>query len=121
MVRNKIKFIESDMFENIPTEKFDIIVSNPPYIETDVIPTLSQEVQKEPHIALDGGFDGMHFYKIIINNSGNYLEPNGKVFLEIGFDQKDKLFNLIEHSEICHNPVCIKDLSGNDRVITYNK
>ena len=120
LVRNKITFIESDMFQNIPSEKFDIIVSNPPYIETDVIKSLSIEVQKEPNIALDGGFDGMHFYKIIINNTSNYLNSNGKVFLEIGFNQKDKIFNLIKQSEIDFNPVCIKDLSGNDRVITYN-
>lgn len=120
LVHKKINFIESDMFKNIHTTDFDIIVSNPPYIETNVISTLSAEVQKEPHIALDGGFDGTHFYKIIINNSSDYLKPNGKIFLEIGFDQKSKIFNLIEQSESCFDPICIKDLSGNDRVITYN-
>ena len=119
LVHKKINFIESDMFNNINENNFDIIVSNPPYIETNVIPTLSYEVQQEPHIALDGGFDGLHFYKIIINNSCNYLKNNGKVFLEIGYDQKDKIFNLLEQSIFSSKPICIKDLNGNDRVITY--
>lgn len=119
LVHNKITFIESDMFENIKDTKFDIIVSNPPYIETNVIPTLSNEVQKEPHIALDGGNDGLDFYKIIINNVKKYLKPNGKVFLEIGFDQKEKLFELIKNADFDVEPTCVKDLSDNDRVIIY--
>lgn len=119
LVHNKITFIESNMFENIEESEFDIIVSNPPYIETNVIPTLSSEVQQEPHIALNGGNDGLDFYKIIVNSSKKYLKPNGKVFLEIGFDQKEKLFELINNSDYNTEPVCIKDLGGNDRVIIY--
>lgn len=119
LVHNKITFIESNMFENIEESEFDIIVSNPPYIETNVIPTLSSEVQQEPHIALNGGNDGLNFYKIIVNSSKKYLKPNGKVFLEIGFDQKEKLFELINNSDYNTEPVCIKDLGGNDRVIIY--
>lgn len=119
LVHTKINFIESNMFENIPETKYDIIVSNPPYIETDIINTLSQEVQKEPHLALDGGYDGLKFYKIIANNSYNYLSENGKVFLEIGFNQKDKLYDIINNSEHFKNPTCIKDLEQNDRVIIF--
>lgn len=119
LVHTKINFIESNMFENIPEAKYDIIVSNPPYIETDIINTLSQEVQKEPHLALDGGYDGLKFYKIIVNNSYNYLSENGKVFLEIGFNQKDKLYDIINNSEHFKNPTCIKDLEQNDRVIIF--
>lgn len=119
LVHNKITFIESNMFENIEESEFDIIVSNPPYIETNIIPTLSSEVQQEPHIALNGGNDGLDFYKIIVNSSKKYLKPNGKVFLEIGFDQKEKLFELINNSDYNTEPVCIKDLGGNDRVIIY--
>ena len=82
LVHNKITFIESNIFENIRETEFDIIVSNPPYIETNVISLLDEEVQKEPLIALDGGADGLEFYKIIINNSCNYLSENGKLFLD---------------------------------------
>lgn len=119
LVHKKIRFIESDMFKNIQTNQFDIIVSNPPYIESETIKTLSPEVQKEPKLALDGGQDGLDFYKIIINNSKNYQNPNGKVFLEIGYNQKESLFELIKAANSKNTPTCIKDLSGNDRVIIY--
>lgn len=117
LVHSKISFIESDMFSNININDFDIIVSNPPYIETNTILSLDADVQKEPKIALDGGIDGLDFYKIIINNGFNYLKNNGKLFLEIGYNQKDKLFELISESEYFTEPICIKDLSNNDRVI----
>ena len=68
----KVKLIESDLFENID-EKFDIIVSNPPYVETDEIGDLALDVQNEPHLALDGGKDGLDFYRSIINQAKNYL------------------------------------------------
>ena len=117
LVHTKINFIESDMFSNINFNDFDIIVSNPPYIESDVISTLDLEVQQEPKLALDGGVDGLDFYKIIINNSYNYLKNSGKLFLEIGYNQKDALFDLILNSKFFSNPVCVKDLDNNDRVI----
>lgn len=116
-VRTKITFIESDMFENIDTTDFDIIVSNPPYIETSTIETLDLEVQKEPVIALDGGLDGLKFYRIIINNAPSFLGKNGKLFFEIGYNQKDALFDLINQNSNLTNPVCIQDLGANDRVI----
>ena len=120
-VIDKVEFIESDMFENIKTNDFDIIVSNPPYIEKDVIETLSPEVQKEPHLALDGGNDGLSFYRIIISQSSNFLKINGKLFLEIGYNQKEAVFKLIENSKVLVNPVCMKDLEENDRVIICEK
>ena len=119
LVHKKINFIESDMFKNIPHKKFDIIVSNPPYIEKDIISTLSTEVQKEPFIALNGGIDGLDFYRIIIDNRNKYLALNGKLFLEIGYDQKDKVLDLILSANSKYSPKCVKDLSGNDRVIIY--
>lgn len=120
LVHKKIKFIESDMFKNIKDCKFDIIVSNPPYIETSIIPTLSQEVQKEPLIALDGGNDGLDFYRVIINNADNYLKTNGGVFLEIGYNQKNKVIEYIKQTHKETKPICFKDLGDNDRVVFYN-
>ncbi len=117
LVQNKIDFIKSDMFEGIPKKDFDIIVSNPPYIETDTISKLSQEVQNEPTLALDGGIDGLDFYRTIIDDSHTYLSNGGKLFLEIGYNQKNALFNLAKESTFFSDCVCIKDLSGNDRVI----
>lgn len=119
LVHTKIKFIESDMFTDINETNFDIIVSNPPYIEKDVISTLSKEVQKEPHLALDGGIDGLDFYRTIVNTGRNYLVNNGKIFVEIGYNQKDKLFNLINDFDKSLNKECVKDLDGNDRVIIF--
>lgn len=105
-----IKFIQSDMFENID-KKFDIIVSNPPYIRKDVIKTLPIDVQKEPHIALDGGNDGLKYYRIIEKNYKEYLNDKGIILLEIGYDQKEEV------QELFKNSICIKDFAGNDRVI----
>ncbi len=108
----QINFINSNMFENID-EKFDIIVSNPPYIETETIKKLSKDVQQEPHIALDGGFDGLEFYKIIASEYEKYLNDNGTLLLEIGYNQKQSVIELF----INRNVECIKDLAQNDRVI----
>lgn len=109
---NNIEFIISDMFDNIKETNFDIIVSNPPYIETDVIPLLSEEVKKEPIIALDGGKDGLKFYKIILSEYKKYLESEGYLLLEIGYDQAKSVGKLINS-----NYNIIKDLAGNDRVV----
>ena len=81
-VLDKCKFIKSNMFENIE-EKYDVIVSNPPYIKSKIIKTLEKEVQNEPLIALDGGEDGLDFYKIIIQTSYKHLKENGILALEI--------------------------------------
>ena len=116
-VENQITFIESDLFEKVRKEKFDIIVSNPPYIKKDIIKTLNIEVQKEPIIALDGGYDGLYFYRKIINNGYEYLKFNGYICLEIGYDQKIDVIELIENEEKYIDTYCKRDLYGNDRVI----
>lgn len=108
----QINFINSNMFESIK-EKFDIIVSNPPYIETKVINKLSKDVQSEPYIALDGGEDGLKYYKIIASEYEKYLNDNGTLLLEIGYNQKQSVIELF----INRNVECIKDLAQNDRVI----
>lgn len=115
-VESQLTFIQSNMFEKVE-KKFDIIVSNPPYIKTDVIPKLDKQVQNEPHIALDGGKDGLKFYKIIIEEAKKYLKENGKLILEIGYDQKEEVENLIKQSGQYKKIEVIKDLSQNDRVI----
>lgn len=117
LVRKKIEFIESDMFNKIYKDDFDIIVSNPPYIKTKVIEKLDRQVKNEPYIALDGGADGLKFYKIIIENAYKYIKNEGKVFLEIGYDQKNELINLFKENSHYENIYSKKDLGGNDRII----
>ena len=119
-VENKIKFINSDMFNNIE-EKFDIIVSNPPYIETVTINKLEIEVQNEPHLALDGGIDGLKFYKIIANNAFKYLNENGYLILEIGYNQQESVTQLLQDTGKYKNIETIKDLGGNYRVVIARK
>lgn len=108
----KINFIESNMFKNI-SETFDVIVSNPPYIKTDEISKLSKQVQNEPKLALDGGKDGLDFYRIIAKEVTNYLNNDGALFLEIGFDQGQAVADMFKNSKI------IKDYAGNDRVMVW--
>ena len=110
-------FLQSDLFNDIPKEKYDIIVSNPPYIKKDIIKTLNQEVQKEPIIALDGGIDGLKFYHKIISNSYEFLKYGGYLCLEIGYDQKIDVIELKEKEEKYVNTYGKKDLYDNDRII----
>ena len=115
-VIEKCNFILSDMFENVQ-EKFDAIVSNPPYIQTKVIKTLDKEVQNEPKLALDGGEDGLEFYKVIAKNAYKYLNDSGVLALEIGYDQKEEVIELLELEDKYTDIYCKKDLAGNDRII----
>ena len=114
---NKITFIESDIFENLPLEKYDIIVSNPPYIRKEIIKTLNKDVQREPLIALDGGDDGLDFYRKIIKESYEYLKFKGYLCLEIGYDQKEDVIDLINQEDKYINTYSKKDLFGNDRIV----
>ena len=118
--QNKIQIIKSDLFENINT-KFDIIVSNPPYIKTDIIKTLDIEVQKEPNLALDGGPDGLNIYRRIISKAYNFLNPNGYLCFEIGYNQKEAVIKLIEEEGKYKEIFSKKDLAGNDRIIICKK
>ena len=109
-----VRFIESNLFENIQEQKFNIIVSNPPYIRSNVINNLPKQVQNEPHLALDGGEDGLKFYKKIIEQACNYIE-NGYLILEIGYDQKEDVENLLKENKNYSEIKTIQDFSGNDR------
>ena len=117
-VKNNIEFIESNLFDKIKERKFDIIVSNPPYIETETIKTLSKDVQSEPKIALDGGKDGLDFYRKIAESGSKYLNRQGYICLEIGYNQRIAVRQILENKKRYVNINCIKDLCGNDRVIT---
>lgn len=118
----KINFINSDLFENIK-EKFDIIVSNPPYIATSEIEKLSAQVQNEPKLALDGGKDGLEIYRRIVNDAYKRINNNGYICLEIGYNQRQNIIELlkeqnnIEKQNYYNNIYSLKDLSGNDRCV----
>lgn len=121
-----IYFLKSDMFksfdkirDNLGIEKFDIITANPPYIRTDVIKTLQDEVRKyEPRLALDGDKDGLKYYKCIADNAKSYLNDSGKIYLEIGFDQASDVKSLFKNAGYTYIET-VKDLGGNDRVIIF--
>jgi len=118
-VEDRVQVIRSDIFENLNKElegNVDIIVSNPPYIRDEVIPTLMTDVKDyEPYEALSGGEDGLIFYRRIAQEALKYLKRDGLIAFEIGFDQREALFNIL--SRDYKNIECIKDLAGLDRVI----
>lgn len=116
-----VLFLQSDLFKQIFKDyRFEIIVSNPPYIKSEVISNLSKEVQKEPHLALDGGNDGLDFYREIAKESKKYLKEDGYLALEIGYDQRLDVEKILEENNF-KNIYSRKDLSGNDRVVVAQK
>ncbi len=117
-LEGKAKTVLSDCFDGIEG-KFDLIVSNPPYIRTDVIETLENEVRMQPVLALDGGEDGLNFYRKIAEKAPEFLTDNGMLMLEIGYDQREEVVDLLEKNFT--QIECKKDLDGNDRVIKARK
>ncbi len=117
-LKNRTNIVCTDLFPEKSEEKYDIVVSNPPYIETNVIDTLAPEVKDyEPRLALDGDDDGLKFYRRIIDNVGDYLYSSGYLFLEIGYDQGEAVAELMRANGKFHDIEVIKDYSGNDRVV----
>lgn len=115
-IETNVTFIESSLFEKV-SGTYDIIVSNPPYIESKVIETLMPEVREfEPRIALDGTEDGLYFYREITRLSPNYLRKNGQIFYEIGYNQGKAVKNILEEAGFQEVKV-LKDLAGLDRII----
>jgi release factor glutamine methyltransferase len=109
-------FIESNLIEQVEG-KYDIIVSNPPYIRSDVIPTLMKEVREhEPVLALDGTKDGLFFYREIVKESPAYLNGGGMLFFEIGYDQAEEVRHLMEEAGF-KDVTVVKDFAGLDRVV----
>ena len=109
-------FVRSDLFENV-MGKYDFIVSNPPYIRSDVIPTLMPEVKDhEPVQALDGAEDGLYFYRRIVSEGRAYLVRGGKLYFEIGHDQAEAVSELMRDAGFLEITV-VKDYAGLDRVV----
>lgn len=120
-VFNRLSIIESDLFNALDQqEKFDLIISNPPYIPSSEIANLELEVQKyEPITALDGGEDGLDFYRRIAAEAKNFLTKSGKIFVEIGYQQSDDVTKIFhENNFLLTNS--IRDLSGITRVLQFN-
>ena len=120
-LNSRIKLINDDMKkldQYFEANFFDVIVSNPPYIRTQEINELDIEVQQEPKTALDGGEDGLDFYRRIVEEGYEYLKLGSYLCLEIGYDQKIDVIEIIENSKKYEKINCKKDLYGNDRVIT---
>ena len=114
----RIRFHRADVFRDPICDALsasaDLIISNPPYIDTAVIPTLSEEVRREPHIALDGGADGMDFYRHFIRHLAPRMKPHARMILEIGYDQGERMEALCREAGLA----CTlhRDFGGNIRV-----
>ena len=112
-------FVKTDIFPESMPEKADLIVSNPPYIRSDVIDSLEPEVKDhEPRLALDGDSDGLKFYRRIIHDAKDYLLSSGYLILEIGYDQAKDVTELLEAEGCYHDIQVVRDFSGNDRVVS---
>lgn len=115
----QVNFVISNLFDKVQGE-FDIIVSNPPYIESDVVKTLDPEVRFfEPIIALDGGKDGLDYYRKIVNGCKNHLKIGGILAFEIGYNQKDSVISILENAQdmVFEDIKYMQDLENNDRMI----
>lgn len=113
----KADFLKSDLYEKV-TGKFDLLVSNPPYIERKVIPALMEEVREyDPYIALDGGEDGLDFYRRIIGGAQDYLKRGGQILMEIGSGQAKAVSELLREAGFKEIDVC-RDFAGLDRVVS---
>ncbi len=112
----EINFFHSDIFENV-TGRYDIIVSNPPYISQTEYEQLSKEIKDhEPKSALQAKNNGLYFYEKILQNAKEHLTKSGKIYFEIGYDQADKIIEIAKENGFCNIRV-FKDLNGFDRIM----
>lgn len=120
-VADRLELVNMDILTDFPCLELDCIVSNPPYIESDVIPGLMEDVRAyEPGIALDGGEDGLIFYRRIAENGRNVLKDDGLLAFEIGYNQAESVSLILEEKGY-KNIEVTKDIAGNNRVVTANK
>ncbi|MEG2450127.1 MAG: peptide chain release factor N(5)-glutamine methyltransferase [Clostridia bacterium] len=121
MAGAKVKFVASDLFEKLNGEKFDLILSNPPYIPTKDIDGLERKVKDfEPRLALDGGNDGLDIYRKIAKECGDYLAENGTMLLEFGISQADSVKKIFEENNFEKIEI-IKDMEGVDRIALISR
>ena len=119
-LKNRVKFIKSNV-DNFNNGKYDLIISNPPYIKQANLKYLNKEVANfEPKLALDGGIDGLSGFRKVIKKSSELIKVNGKLFLEIGFDQKKEVKKMLKSNGFYINKV-LKDYAGKDRCIVSTK
>lgn len=119
-VDKRVKFYKGDLFQVLPIDKehkFDIIVCNPPYIRNDELVALQKEVTLEPRVALDGGRDGLDFYRHIANDASRYLRKNGVLLMEMGANQSGAVKTIFNSTGSFKIHKITKDFSGLDRVI----
>lgn len=121
-----IKFVQGHLLDpfkgKLSTKKFDLIISNPPYIPTSVIPTLQREIKDhEPLLALDGGEDGLDCYREIISKAHIHLKKNGVLMMEIGNNQGEKIVDILSQNGNYDNIKVHQDLAGNDRIVVATK
>ncbi len=120
LLERRVKFFKSDV-DKFAIGKYDLVVSNPPYIKTSDLKYLESDVIKfEPKLALDGGLDGLSVIRKVIKKSSELLKKNGKFILEISFDQKNKVIKLLNNKGFYINST-VKDLANNDRCIISTK
>lgn len=112
-----VEIRHGDLFRAVWHQKFDLIASNPPYIPTGDLPLLQREVQREPQLALDGGGDGLEFYRRIAADAPEHLNPGGSIYLEVGAGQADAVRALLTERMECAEAGAINDLNGIPRVV----
>lgn len=116
-LQERAAFRQGDLWEPVGDERFDLIVSNPPYVPTDIIPTLEPEVRcGEPYAALDGGEDGLVFYRRILKEAAGHLKPSGIIIVESGFDEAAQIAALMQDQKLLGIRT-VKDYGGLDRVV----
>lgn len=113
----KVELRQGDLFNAVGRERFDIIASNPPYIPTSELSGLQQELRFEPRIALDGGSDGLDFYRRIAEGAVDHLNPGGAIFLEVGINEAQPVLELVKARLPCAQAGTVKDLNGVERVV----
>ena len=115
-----VKFVKSDLFSNLQGTKYDFIISNPPYIKSADLTNLDCVVKDyEPHLALDGGVDGLDFYRKIISQCIKYLKASGKIYFEVGYSQADEVKKILEKDFT--NIKIVKDLENVARIVMAEK
>jgi release factor glutamine methyltransferase len=116
-VENRVRLIQTDLWQGLEDMRFDALVSNPPYLTSDELEMLQPEVAFEPRSSLDGGRDGLAFFKRIIQNAHAILKPNGFIFFEVGLEQAEKVCELFKINGF-HNIERFKDDSQIDRIVS---